>query len=718
MEQPAVQVQQNKLAFRRIQEYGIVPSAEIDDFLATYRLHDVSAAECLELGFTNPSDGIYIQYTKDADSRIRYNRSGFQAQQDLGKYGQRPNTLPALYVPPTIAPVHLKDANLPVLLIEGEFKAIVADYIMNRNQATPEILPLAMSGVWSWQSKKKDVALIDGLDEILTLGRRVFIAFDMDNPVNEQVQYALQCLCNKLAERNIVPEVLAWPSAEGKGLDDYLVGRPVPRSAFQTLLSNAQKPSHMLQVLRMNGQFVYDRVQDMVYDFNTSSYVKPVSFKSHYFTEQIKQTITVGTKQVNKVWTLGDYWMQSPARATCDGKTFAPGAERLVQASLFSASKQLNTWQAWGQGSDLRKLVPAQGDVEPFLRWLKETFGRNQLIPDAPAVDCVDYLIKRLAWIFQQPTVKHPTWVYLIGRPMQGKSTLINIITRLIGDRYTSHIDESALGSSFSEWRSEKLLIAFDDVAVVERSRIKQVLKRMTTEQTTRVNKKYEKEYTAKTYETFFFAANGMDPLLDHDDRRALVLEARCEWTKDEWQEFDRWVGTPSNYNALLHYFMYEVKIDDAFLKLRPPLTRMRELVTESAESGWDEFIYNLGSPNPFVYQAPADGTVRKFKPSLVTPEMLKTLYALVHGQQDPKHEIKGATLTAKLQRLGAVRVVPYGTTDARGRVVLYGKQTQLWTWDYKWTDCSNQEMLAELKDIRKHFPELFAAYQPERTKF
>ena len=122
MEQPAVQVQQNKLAFRRIQEYGIVPSAEIDDFLATYKLHDVSTAQCLELGFTNPSDGIYIQYAKDSDSRVRYNRSGFQAQQDLGKYGQRPNTLPALYVPPTITPAHLKNTDLPVLLIEASLR--------------------------------------------------------------------------------------------------------------------------------------------------------------------------------------------------------------------------------------------------------------------------------------------------------------------------------------------------------------------------------------------------------------------------------------------------------------------------------------------------------------------------------------------------------------------------------------------------------------------
>lgn len=707
----------NKLATQRLQEYGLFPEDELSELVDTYKLRDVTADEAFKLGFTNTAEGIYIGYPNDKDSRIRYNRTGFQAQQDLGKYGQRPHTPPALYYPPTIQQSDLLVQETPLLIIEGEFKALVTDYVMNHDLQKPDLIPLAIGGVWSWRSAKSGVEIIPELDFIK--GKRVvYIAFDMDNPVNPQVQKALQRLVDKLLERGAECRVLSWPSTDGKGLDDYLAGKPGPRDALLNLLTHAQTPGHVQQVIKMNSTYVYDKIQDMVWDFNTGSYIKPQTFKAHYFTELLYMQVIKNGKTATKSQALGDYWLSSPARAWCEGKTFHPGAERLVQSSPDRDTKKLNTWTGWGAGSDLRKLQPIKGDVEPFLEYIHATFGENALAPGQPQCDVAGYLIKRLAWIFQHPTIKHPTWIYLIGKPMQGKSKLINIITRLVGNTYTSHIDEGALGSSFSEWRAEKLLIAFDDVAIVERGRIKQVLKRMTTEQTTRVNKKYEREYTAYSYETFFFATNSLDPLLDHDDRRALVLEAKCPWTKEEWAPFDRWAGTPSSYNALLHYFMYEVKLDESFLNARPPITMLRELVAESAESGWDELINMLAAPMPMQWRAPASSDIRKFKPTIITPEMLKSLYAIIQGPQEQRNDIKSATLTTKLQRFGASRIHPADSGDARSRIWFLGKQTPCWTWDSKYAGMTVTELQQELLRVRKQVPELFGLYDAVDTKF
>lgn len=718
MPQPQGQIMStNKLSVRRLQEYGIFPEEDIEELVQQYKLHDVTAEEAFELGFTNTSEGIYIGYPNDKDSRIRYNRTGFQAQQDLGKYGQRPNTPPSLYYPPTIKEQHVNDKEIPLLIIEGEFKALVTDYVMNHDLQKPDIIPLAIGGVWSWRQAKMGVEILPDL-AFISVKRKVYIAFDMDNPVNPQVQKALQRLVDKLAELGAECLVLSWPSTDGKGLDDYLANKPGPRNALLSLLSQAQIPGHIQQVIKMNSTYVYDKVQDMIWDFNIGGYVKPQAFKAHYFTDVVHLQITRNGKTVPKPVGLGDYWLSSPARAWCEGRTFAPGAERLVQTSPDRDTKKLNTWTAWGAGSDLRKLQPIKGDVEPFLDYMHKTFGDNKLSPGQPEMDVVGYLIKRLAWIFQHPTIKHPTWIYLIGKPMQGKSKLINIITRLVGNTYTSHIDENALSSSFSEWRAEKLLIAFDDVAIVERSRIKQVLKRMTTEQTSRVNRKYEREYTAYSYETFFFATNSLDPLLDHDDRRAIVLEAKCPWSKEEWMPFDRWAGTPSSYNALLHYFMYEVKLDESFLTQRPPITMLRELVAESAESGWDEFLNMLAAPMPIQWQAPASKQVRKFRPTIVTPEMLKALYTILQGPQDSRNEIKGATLTAKLQRFGASRLHPVDSGDTRSRLFFMGKQTTCWAWSAEYAGLTQNEIFKELNKVNKEFPELFALYHGSDGKF
>ena len=131
---------------------------------------------------------------------------------------------------------------------------------------------------------------------------------------------------------------------------------------------------------------------------------------------------------------------------------------------------------------------------------------------------------------------------------------MIKLIASLIGEVYVSNIDERALSSSFSEWRAEKLLITLDDSSIQQRHLMQQLLKRLTTEESSQIEKKYQSQYTAPNYSTFFFAANGTEALLEHDDRRALVLEAICPWNfqAGEWNEFDSWRVSAEGRSALL----------------------------------------------------------------------------------------------------------------------------------------------------------------------
>jgi hypothetical protein len=697
-------VSANPLTMKRWDEYNF--NAET---LSRYGLHDITAEEAESRGFSKPVKGIYIQYPVDADSRIRYYHSGFLAQTDAARYGQRKNTMPAVYFPPHLNDKWIVDTDIPIFITEGEFKAIVVDQIANANSLS--IVPLALGGVFNWQSKKLGVDLIPGLAVVKWLRRRVYIGFDADLSTNPLVSLAFTRLVDKLSGLGAECLVLSWPLEKGKGIDDYLCSALLRLAAWKELLAAAQKPGHIAQVLELNTRFTYVEREQQVWDRQNNCYVSIRSFNTEYLTDRIK--VQVGAKNINgstvpsfKDFTIGAYWLQSPARSSVSGVTFLPGGDTMVSREAEYGSFQqrfLNTWKGWGYDLHGRFLRPAKGDVTPFYNFLNATFTHED------PKHC-DYLVKRLAWIFQQPAVKHPTWIYLIGAPYQGKSALIRLIAGLVGQVYVSNVDESALRGAFAEWRAEKLLVTLDDAAVTDRKIVRELLKRLTTEEHSQVNKKYQREYTAQNFITFFFASNGVDPLLDHDDRRALVLKAECKWDygKGEWAEYDAWRATREGQSALLHHLMYEVKLDAAFLRETPPKTHAREMVVESGASAWDEFIYNFTTTRNIRWMHPLEGTARDWLPTVFTMDMLRALYN-IHSYGQDRNEIKNGALSAKLVRYGVHKITAHDGLDPRGRIFIDGQQLTLWCRNKEWLTASRDAIKLEYVRLQHQYPELFA---------
>lgn len=665
-----------------------------------YGLRDITQAEATEKGFSNASAGIYIPYPRDTDSRVRWCRTGFAVQTVAGKYGQRAGTMPAVYAPPTLDKNWRDRSDIPVLIAEGEFKAIIVDLLVNGDGAS-KVIPIAVSGVFNWQSSKHGVDLIEDLKEVTWAGRTVYMAFDMDQNTNPMVCLALQRLVNKLSEYGAVCRVLQWSPDEGKGIDDYLVKEILPRDAWLSLVEGAQFASHVESVIEMNNRYTYCEVQQQVYDSQNSTYIPPKSFGSDFFTRKVKvQTGSKNGTATFKEFPVGAYWLSSPLRATCIEPCFQPGKDRLV---TMDGNKYLNTWGGWGMGLRTKPLAPMKGSVAPFYAFLNATFGGEN-------PQHVEYLIKRLAWMFQQPEKKHPTWIYLLGRPLQGKSALIKIISTLVGERYTANVDESIVKGQFAEWRSEKLFVTFDDSSITDPRVIRQLLKRLTTESSSQVNLKYVKAQTTESYFTFAFATNSVDPLLDHDDRRALVLEADCKWDfdKGEWHEFDAWRNSRASMMALLHHLMYEVKIDSAFYTEVPPKTLARELVIEVGESTWDDLINFIATTRGKVsWPLPATGDIRYWTPTVFTVDMIRNIFLLKNGDTE-KYRIASATLVGKLTRYGARRCTPKEGTDSRRRLNVMGEQISFWTWDFQWMLRDKEQLLDEYMQMRRAMPELF----------
>lgn len=125
------------------------------------------------------------------------------------------------------------NTELPIIITEGEFKALALARLARHETPTGRFLPIGLSGVWNWQGRIGKQTTADGervdekgvipcLRRIEWKGRRVIIAFDADAQRKPQVQAARFKLSREL--RSVGAEVgyLDWAEQDGKGVDDWL----------------------------------------------------------------------------------------------------------------------------------------------------------------------------------------------------------------------------------------------------------------------------------------------------------------------------------------------------------------------------------------------------------------------------------------------------------------------------------------------------------------
>jgi putative DNA primase/helicase len=148
------------------------------------------------------------------------------------------------YFPPrTLAAI--ADPGARLLITEGEKKALKAD-----QEGFPCV---GLSGVWSWQQRRPRDAnerplgprqLLPELDAIRWLGRPVYICFDSDAAVNDNVRAAERSLAYQLAYRGAAVKFIRLPEgepdADGEpakvGLDDYLLSHSA--NELESLMTN------------------------------------------------------------------------------------------------------------------------------------------------------------------------------------------------------------------------------------------------------------------------------------------------------------------------------------------------------------------------------------------------------------------------------------------------------------------------------------------------
>jgi hypothetical protein len=186
--------------------------------------------------------GIIIPYFRPGEDHLREYRLR-RDQPDLEydsagnlklrqRYLSPPGRSNMLYLALGIEVSLLHDISTPIVITEGEFKALALWRLANyHSPASPRFLPVAVSGVYNWRGtigktvgpdgSRLDVkGAIPDLDWIAWQDRRVVIAYDADSVTKDLVRIAE--FAAHLRSRGAIVGSLEWDIARGKGIDDHL----------------------------------------------------------------------------------------------------------------------------------------------------------------------------------------------------------------------------------------------------------------------------------------------------------------------------------------------------------------------------------------------------------------------------------------------------------------------------------------------------------------
>jgi len=128
----------------------------------------------------------------------------------------------------------LADTQIPIVITEGEKKALALSRLALYETDQPRFIPIAISGVWNWRGtagktggpkgERLDIkGPINDLNRIPWSGRRVFIVFDANVHTNDSVKWARKGLCKELVTRGAEVKFVNLPTDCGvNGIDDLL----------------------------------------------------------------------------------------------------------------------------------------------------------------------------------------------------------------------------------------------------------------------------------------------------------------------------------------------------------------------------------------------------------------------------------------------------------------------------------------------------------------
>ena len=213
------------------------------------------------------------------------------------------------------------------------------------------------------------------------------------------------------------------------------------------------------------------------------------------------------------------------------------------------------------------------------------------------------FFLEHLAYIFDNdgPAIEHVLnfFAHLLQRPQErighallitseakgiGKSTLGNVVRRLVGEQNSRVVQTKDLKSSFDGWLMGKLVVQVDEVYEGGNWDLANKLKPLITERTVSANIKYGPQLEIDNYARFIMFSNHGAPLnIEDGDRRYFVFNSKAQPRSDDYYEtLYHEIDTPAAMNAL-YSFLSKRDLSGFNPFKRPPMTEAKQqLIAES----------------------------------------------------------------------------------------------------------------------------------------
>lgn len=509
------------------------------------------------------------------------------------KYSQPKGTTPHLYFPPCIKWSQiLCDPSIPIVFTEGEKKAYKA--------CKADIPTIGLGGVWSFQSKKQDKALIDDFSVINLKDRIIEICYDNDLHTNEDVLKASKRFAMQLNEKGAKPynKLLPFNPYQKIGLDDYLLDHN--KEDFNNL--EKKEFNNISLVNELDNKVAYIKEVGKFYVFDSNLFVGSSALKNDVFAN-------LNMMEGDSVINLAARWIELKNRRTHQRLTYKPGQPQITDENEY------NLWKGWG-------CAPKKGSVKLFINVVHKIFGNDKSL--------IQWFLDWVAYPIQHPGAKMLSGVLLQSVEQgTGKSTIGLCIGAMYGDNFKL-IDDPQLHSTFNEWAVNKQFILGDEISGKDKRAESDTIKNLITRPQITINKKYSPTYTVPDCINYLFTSNHPDALnIEPDDRRFFVYrlkkgEGVTLKEGKQLENFREGAGT----SHLLYYFAFEHKISADFDPCaRPPMTQAKADLIDHSLTDIERFLANVRE-NP-DYALAIDGV--PIDRDLFTTSQIIYLYQRLH---------------------------------------------------------------------------------------
>jgi len=239
-------------------------------------------------------------------------------------------------------------------------------------------------------------------------------------------------------------------------------------------------------------------------------------------------------------------WLRAPERREVTGFTFEPDLDK---SDALAEQKLENLFEGFS-------VKPQTGSVDLFTTHLKEVIVANEPAERREAL--VDYLMNCFAHLVQKPGVPLKVAMVFRGREGAGKS----FITDVIGSLFKGNVFETSMADDlvgrFTEHLLNACLVVSDEALFAGSKKDADVVKRLITQDTLRIEGKHKAILNEKNRMTLMFTSNHEHAVnVGLGDRRFVVFDVSDVKTpraehEQYWATLWCWAKSEAGKAALL----------------------------------------------------------------------------------------------------------------------------------------------------------------------